>query len=387
MLSLINRVSGLVQSDFDSVFCEFDDEGNCIYTEKLDASQQNLFQVAKLRYTISKISEIISLSKNTDSFNLLSYENYINLFKSNTDYNENFISNEIFNRLKKLNDEEEKLIEPIINSIENNLTTTFENIINEGLIESKINILSGKIFTLPKKLNNKIENMKSSIANAFNDFKNIYKDKNIYFDSHLFHSSYHIFENSINEIISKNIETINKLKIDENLINQVISYYTSILINIGNKFETEITQYTQILQDSNLLGLSYNIGKIGKEIKENTINKLKKPIEDNIRTIFTNSFHEQINEIKLYLTKQNEGILDQLKTEYEIIFNIFSSKGELEFDNNNNIILNSLSNKLIESISSEAKNYYNGSIQDYNQSFINSYNSVSQQTPIIGNDS
>ncbi len=176
MLSLINRVSGLVQSDFDSVFCEFDDEGNCIYNEKLDASQQNLFQAAKLRYTISKISEIISLSKNTDSFNLLSYENYVNLFKSNTDYNENFISNEIFNRLKKLNDEEEKLIEPIINSIEYNLTTTFKNIIHEGLIESKINILSGKIFTLPKKLNKKIENMKSSIAHAFNDFKNIYKD-------------------------------------------------------------------------------------------------------------------------------------------------------------------------------------------------------------------
>ena len=374
MLSLINRVSGLVQSDFDSVFCEFDDEGNCIYTEKLDASQQNLFQVAKLRYTISKISEIISLSKNTDSFNLLSYENYVNLFKSNTDYNANFISNEIFNRLKKLNDEEEKLIEPIINSIEYNLTTTFKNIIHEGLIESKINILSGKIFTLPKKLNNKIENMKSSIANAFNDFKNIYKDKNIYFDSHLFHSSYHIFENSINETISKNIETINELKIDENLINQVISYYTSILINIGNKFETEITQYTQILQDSNLLGLSYNIGKIGKEIKENTINKLKQSIEDNITTIFKNSFNEQINEIKLYLTQQNEGILDQLKTEYEIIFNDFSLKGELEYDKNNTTLINSLSNKLIESISSEAKNYYNGTIQDYNQSFINSYN-------------
>ena len=109
----------------------------------------------------SKISEIVSLSKNTDSFNLLSYENYVNLFKSKADYNENFISNEILNRLKELNNEEEKLIEPIINSIENNLTTTFENIINEGLIESKINILSSKIFTLPEKLKNKVENMKS----------------------------------------------------------------------------------------------------------------------------------------------------------------------------------------------------------------------------------
>ena len=167
---------------------------------------------------------------------------------------------------------------------------------------------------------------------------------------------------------------MNKLKIDENLINQVISYYTSILINIGNKFETEITQYTQILQDSNLLGLSYNIGTIGKEIKENTINTLKQSIEDNIRTIFTNSFYEQINEIKLYLTQQNEGILDKLKTEYEIIFKDFSLKGELEYDKNNTILINSLSNKLIESISSEAKNYYNGTIQDYNQSFINSYN-------------
>ncbi len=374
MLSLINRVSGLVQSDFDSVFCEFDNEGNCIYTEKLDASQQKLFQTAKLRYTISKISEIISLSKNTDSFNLLSYENYVNLFKSNTDYNENFISNEILNRLKELNNEEEKLIEPIINSIENNLTTTFENIINEGLIESKINILSGKIFTLPEKLNNKVENMKSSITNIFNEFKKNYINKSIYFEPISFQKSYDIFENSINEIISKNIETINKLKIDENLINQVKSYYTSILINIGNKFETEITQYTQILQDSNLLGLSYNIGKIGKEIKENTINKLKQSIEDNITTIFTNSFNEQINEIKLYLTQQNEGILDQLKTEYEIIFNDFSLKGELEYDKNNTTLINSLSNKLIESINSEAKNYYNGTIQDYNQSFINSYN-------------
>ena len=56
--------------------------------------------------------------------------------------------------------------------------------------------------------------MKSLIANAFNDFKNIFKDKNIYFDSHSFHSSYHIFENSINETISKNIETINELKIE-----------------------------------------------------------------------------------------------------------------------------------------------------------------------------
>ncbi len=373
MLSLINRVSGLVQSDFDSVFCEFDNEGNCIYTEKLDASQQKLFQTAKLRYTISKISEIISLSKNTDSFNLLSYENYVNLFKSKADY-ENFISNEILNRLKELNNEEEKLIEPIINSIENNLTTTFENIINEGLIESKINILSGKIFTLPEKLNNKVENMKSSITNIFNEFKKNYINKSIYFEPISFQKSYDIFENSINEIISKNIETINKLKIDENLINQVKSYYTSILINIGNKFETEITQYTQILQDSNLLGLSYNIGKIGKEIKENTINKLKQSIEDNITTIFTNSFNEQINEIKLYLTQQNEGILDQLKTEYEIIFNDFSLKGELEYDKNNTTLINSLSNKLIESINSEAKNYYNGTIQDYNQSFINSYN-------------
>ena len=374
MLTLIRRILGYVQTDFDNVFCEYDHNNECIYIEKLDASQKKLFQNAKLRYTLSKLNEITSLSKNPESFNLLSYDKYVELFKLNTDYNKDYITNSILNSFKDLNNESQDLINPTINSIKNNLTNSFENNINQGLIESTINKFANKIFTLPStNIDNKAQKVINTIINSFNDYKKIYDNKKIFIDRISFEQSYNNLRNLINQTISKNIDFLDTLQNDNNLINQVINYYYDIVDNIGKSFEDDIIKYSKIFSDYNLLGLTFNIEKIGKEANQEEINKLKILIQKTVKQLFSSSFSSLIYNIKLVLTKYNNMILDTIKEEYEIIFKDFTFRGESEAGTNI-LIVNSLSKTLNDKINNEANNYVESSKQIYNSNILSSFN-------------
>ena len=374
MLTLIKRIVGYVQTDFDFIFCEYNNNNECIYKEKLDATQKKLFQNAKLRYTISKLNEVISLSKNSESFNLLSFNKYIELFQLNTDYNKDYISNSISNSFKDLNIESQNLINPTINSFKNNLTNSFETNINQGLIESTINKLINKIFILPTtNIDDKAEKVKNTIINAFNEYKNLFNNKKIFVERNSLEESYINLKNLINNTISQNIGYLNTLKIDNNLINQVIKYYCDIIDKIGKSFEDDIIKYSKIFPDYNLLGLTFNIGKISNQANQEEINKLKTIIQQTVKQLFNSGFNNQISNIKLILTKYNDRILDTIKEEYETIFKDFTLRAESESDIGT-IIINSLSPKLNNNIINEANKYFEASKQIYNSNTLSSFN-------------
>ena len=143
---------------------------DCCHNHDEEITEEKLyFQFLKLRYAISKSKEIISLSKKTDVFNLLSSDKYIQLFKEHTD----------------LNDETKKNYNnPTITSIKDNLTNRFENDINEGLIESMIQSLANKISILPStdKIDDKTVLFNKIITNEFVKFNMALSINKIFID-------------------------------------------------------------------------------------------------------------------------------------------------------------------------------------------------------------
>ena len=307
----LNRTKDFV--DVEITYC-------CVDHNEEKIEEKLYFQFLKIRYAVSKSKEIISLSKNTDIFNLLSSEKYIQLFKEHTDYNKDYISNEINVSFKDLNDETEKLINPTINSLKDNLTNSFENNINEGLIESMIHSLANKIFLLPS--NDKIEDKRDLfydiITNEFDKFNMSLTINKIFIDESfliVLNKSITDLNNSISNIIFQNLENVNNLIIDNNLLTKVINYYSNVVQTIGNAFEESISKYSATYRDFNFFGLRYNIFEIGKETSDDEVTKLKAFINNKMKEIFTSSFNQQKDNIKNILSNNNKLILNYLKTE------------------------------------------------------------------------
>ena len=136
MSKLLTHIRKYIQIDFEMHFCDgISDICDAEKIGKLDDFSIYNYQTAKLRAGISKFYEMISNFQNSESFNLLSVNDYVNIFKDNTDYKKDYIANEILNYLKEINDYDINLINPTIISIKDNLTKSFENNINQGLIQ------------------------------------------------------------------------------------------------------------------------------------------------------------------------------------------------------------------------------------------------------------
>ena len=328
-------------------------------------SLRNFYYVTVLEI-ISQFKNIISYSKNSNNFNLKVNE-YIELFKNNTDYRKNYIINEIYSSLNDFNNEEKEFINPTINLIKSNISESIEKNINQGLIESKLKILSLNTFKTPS-IPNIIE--KSKIINNFSKFLETYTNKKIFVDRLLLQKSFDNLLYEINETISKNLNLINNLSLNSKIVNDVSLYYSDIIEEINTIFINEYQLLCSYYPNYELLDLSFNICDIIKEVKSQKIDELKINILIITRSIFNSGFEELKNKIKELLKEINENFLDEIKTEYENIFNVLTSKSESDEDDDV-ITINSLSDNLISSLKEIGEKYLNNSIDAFNNNKIN----------------
>ncbi len=314
---------------------------------------------------ISQFKNIIPYIKNSTNFNL-NVDEYIELFKSNTDYRNNYIINEISSSLNDFNNEEKEFIYPTINLIKSNISESIEKNINQGLIESKLKVLSLSIFKKPSIQNNIIQ----SSGNYFNKFLKFYDDKKIFVDRLLLEQSFTKLLNEINQTISQNLNLIHDLSLNSRIINEVSFYYSDIIEEINKDFINESTSLCSNYPNYELLELSFNICDIINEVKYEKIDELKTQILIITRSIFNTEFEELKNKIKELLKETNEKYLDGIKTEYEIIFNKLTEKSE-SYEDDGIITINSLSDTLISSLKEITEKYLNKSINSFNNSEIN----------------
>ena len=386
MSKLLTHIRKYIQIDFEMHFCDgISDICDAEKIGKLDDFSIYNYQTAKLRAGISKFYEMISNFQNSESFNLLSVNDYVNIFKDNTDYKKDYIANEILNYLKEINDYDINLINPTIISIKDNLTKSFENNINQGLIQSNINKLAIKIFEIPitfKSTYTKIKNaFDRNVTNIFSELYKNYSNIDIFIERNKLEESYTLLKNSVNSILSEDIEYINNFVIDENLINTVIEYYLNEIKKIGLNFYETLSKISNFFSEYELIDLTFSLNKISNETYNEEFEKLKQIITEEINKQFTEYFNKQKSELVSIMTNYNEKIIEYIKEKYEDLFNKLTEKGKNE-EGENITTITSLSDELIEKVENCSKIVLESIKNIYNQQDLNKNYNVNSNSNI-----
>ncbi len=386
MTKLLTHIKKYVQIDFEMHFCEnISDICDAEKIGKLDDFSIYNYQTAKLRAGISKFYEMISTFSNSDSFNLLSVDDYVNTFKKNTDYKKDYITNEILNYLKEINDYDLNLIKPTIISIKDNITKSFENNINQGLIQSNINKLAIKIFQIATTFKSAYTKTKNAfdrnITNLFSEIYKNYSKTDVFIERNKFENSYTSLKDSVNSIMSASIEHINNLVVDNNLINTVLEFYLNEIKKIGLSFDETVKQISNFFPEYELINLTFSLNKISNEAYNEEVEKLKQIITEIINKEFTDYFNQQKNELVSTVTKYNEKIIESIKEKYEDLFKRLTEIGKNE-EGQNITTITSLSNDLIEKVENGAKIVVESIKNIYNQEDLNINNNKNSNTNI-----